>query len=104
MTDTEAVQPTAEHVIYCPTCKHSAPFHDGDPSTAILACDECGQRIAFGVAAPRIVIDRNGQHLVIRLSGSSVRDKRTGERVDLEDILVDQWFAKQLALNILSVT
>jgi hypothetical protein len=52
----EPTQPSQRRpIVVCPKCRHVSGF-DGDPANQILRCDECGTRIAFGVAQPRMTI------------------------------------------------
>ena len=42
--------PAPERLITCPTCGHEAPWRlKAEPDNSIIACDKCGQRVAFGV-------------------------------------------------------
>jgi transcription elongation factor Elf1 len=79
----------------CPTCAHCAPT-DFDPKEAVVKCSECATRIAYGVAAPHVVIEPSGvanRTVTIRLSGVAIQTK-SGETVDLADIVVDKPFAR----------
>jgi|HubBroStandDraft_1064217.scaffolds.fasta_scaffold98275_2 hypothetical protein len=46
--------PPAPKTVTCPTCGHVATWDGpGDPGAQIIRCDNCGQRIAYGVAIAR---------------------------------------------------
>jgi|SRR5579859_133676 len=55
---TEPAPPT-ERTVTCPTCAHVAPWTaEADPDASVITCDQCKQRIAFGVqvADCRVII------------------------------------------------
>lgn len=39
----------------CPACQHTAPYRDA--RREVVNCSECGSRIAFGVAMPRVFVE-----------------------------------------------
>jgi len=39
----------------CPACGHNSPY--GNPKGHVLRCSECGSRIAYGRAMPRVVVE-----------------------------------------------
>lgn len=88
--------------LVCPTCDHKAPIA-GKPADQILLCSECGTRIAYGVAQPRVFVEPSPKFITLRLAGVAIRTK-AGDRVELADLQIDRQYAKQIGLNILSVT
>jgi hypothetical protein len=67
----------------CPRCSHEAEC-DAPPESCVLACGECGARIAYGELAPRITIEPDTTKRFVLLSIKPAKGEHVTYKIDAQ--------------------
>lgn len=89
--------PVPTETFKCPSCEHEAAC-PGPPATSIIACSNCGQRVAYGAAIPRCAVSVHPEDARYMLF--SFEHTVPGKEAKFS-LAVDALYAREFALAIL---